>query len=64
MKVLEVSEGGRALLTPDYLKVVADYGFGDAIKTIVNDNFQMFRHYQSPATFRHLHLCIIHQGFK
>ena len=29
-------------------------GFGDAIKTIVNDNFQMFRRYQSPAAFRHL----------
>ena len=49
MKVMEVSEGGQALITSDYLKVVVDYGFGDAIKTIVNDNFQMFRHYQSPG---------------
>ena len=61
---LEVSEGSRALITLDYLKVVVDYGFGDAIKTIVTDNFQMFRHYQSPVAFRRLHICIIHQGFK
>ena len=64
MKVLDVSEGSRALITSDYLKVVVDYGFCDAIKTIVNDNFQMFRHYKSPAAFRHLYLCIIHKGFK
>ena len=27
MKVLEVSEGGRALITSEHLKVVVDYGF-------------------------------------
>ena len=27
VKVLEVSEGGRALLTSEHLKVVVDYGF-------------------------------------
>ena len=64
VKVLEMSEGGWAAITSDHLKVVVDYGFGDAIKTIVNDNFQMIRCYHSPAAFRHLHLCIIHQGFK
>lgn len=27
MKVLEVAEGGRALITAQHLKVVVDYGF-------------------------------------
>ena len=36
---MEVSESGQALITSDHLKVVVDYGFGDAIKTIVNENF-------------------------
>ena len=52
MKVLKVSEGGWAVITSDHLKVVVDYGFGDAIKTIVNDNFRMIRCYWQPGRFQ------------
>ena len=35
-------------------------GFGDAIKPVVDDNFQMFRRYQGAAAFGHLQDLDIH----
>ena len=52
---MEAPESDRALIMSEHLKVVGDYGFYGITKSIVNNNFQIIRCYQSLATFRHLH---------
>ena len=51
---MEVPESGWALIMSEHLKVVVYYGFYGIAKSIVNNNFQIIRCYQSPAALRHI----------
>ena len=51
---MEVPESGWALIMSEHSKVVVDYGFYGIAESIVNNNFQIIKCYQSPVAFRHL----------